>query len=427
MGQVQTSGFQPLCAPAQKSGHSSDRAMQRSLRDSVAEALGVTAKGHGVHGLAIDIRDELATAADGKNAVTSVMATIDRALDDAAKKLSAQGLSQDDIDAGIARFKSRLAREIGELSGNATTAPADAAARQKSAIAAREEVRERFSLDVLTTEGDHVTIRFASQRVTDAAAATVSNDGGSVTRIEGNVISRGRFQVAVDGDLNDAERTAIAGLLDQVDDIAADFFGGDVQAAFAAAARVGLESEALSAFDLRLSYSRSLAAVKAYASNAQLGSEMPAQPAPVATKPAAEPKPQAGPKLVSTPADTASTDPVAVPAQTETSSTPPVDLATVQQGSNDLVTAPAIEGKPVSAAVAHTAAKASSALETITQFAKDVLDRLDEKDESKATRFSLRWKVEFMIKAFGSVALNAVEQKAAEALGIALDAQNPGA
>jgi hypothetical protein len=33
----------------------------------------------------------------------------------------------------------------------------------------------------------------------------------------------------------------------------------------------------------------------------------------------------------------------------------------------------------------------------------------------------LRWKVEFLIKAFGSVALTPIEQKAADALGIALD------
>lgn len=417
MGQVQTSGFQPICAPAQKSGHSGDRALQRSLRDSVAEALGVTAKGHGVHGLAIALRDKLATAPDSKDAVTSVMASIDRALDEAAKRLAAQGASQKDIDAGIAKFKNKLAREIGELSGNVATPP-DAAATQKLVIAAREEVRERFSLDVLTSEGDKVTIRFASLKVTEAAAAAVSNDTGSVTKIEGNVISRGRFQVEVDGELNDSERTAIADLLDKVDDIAADFFGGDAQAAFAAAGRVGLESDALGAFDLKLSYSRSLAAVKTYASNAQLGSET----APAAAKPASDPK------LVATPtAKTATTDPVSVPAEAQSASTPVVDLAAVQPDAKNLVTAPASEGTAVSAAVAHNAAKASSAIETITQFAKDVLDRLDEKDESKATKFSLRWKVEFMIKAFGSVALNPVEQKAAEALGIALDAQNPGA
>jgi hypothetical protein len=89
--------------------------------------------------------------------------------------------------------------------------------------------------------------------------------------------------------------------------------------------------------------------------------------------------------------------------------------------------APAIEGTATSAAAAQSTAKMSSALQAITRFAKDVLERLDEAGDSKATKFSLRWKVEFLVKAFGSVALTPVEQKAADALGIALDAQHPGA
>ena len=87
--------------------------------------------------------------------------------------------------------------------------------------------------------------------------------------------------------------------------------------------------------------------------------------------------------------------------------------------------APASEGTATSAAVAHDTARTVSAIETITRFAKDVLERLDKDDETNATRFSLRWKEEFMIKAFGSVALTPIEQKAAEALGIALDGQVP--
>ncbi len=338
------------------------------------------------------------------------METIQRALDDVATKLTAQGVSQDQIDAGVARFRNKLARELSEMAGSGEAPVAEQAAGEKRAIAAREVVRERFSLDVTTAEGDKVSIRFKTLNVTELAAAQVSRDGATATAVEANVISRGRFQVAVDGDLNKAERTAIANLLDKVDDIATDFFGGDVQAAFSAAARVSLDSEALSAFDLKLSYSRSLAAVQTYANNAKLGSQ----------------------PVVEQPKSPATSDPVKVPAQTEapapaaaiaSSDLPPATETT--QVAPDA--APASEGTAVSAAVAHNAAKTASALETITRFAKDVLERLDQDDESKATKFSLRWKVEFMIKAFGSVALTPVEQKAADALGIALDAQNPGA
>lgn len=416
MHQVQTTGFQPLTTTLRGHGHGHDRALQRTLRDSVADALNVDGKGRGIHGLALAIRDKLAKSEAGKDAVPSVLETINRALDDAAAKLAAQGVARDEIDAGVARFRSKLSRELGELSGGEKPDQASPAT-EKSAIAAREVVRERFSLDVLTAEGDRVSIRFKSLSVTEVAAAKVSNENGSATAVQASVISRGRFKVEVDGDLNDAERAAIGNLLDKVDAIAADFFGGDVQAAFTAAARVGLDSSALSAFDLRLSYSRSMAAVQTYASNARLADPKPAEPA----KPPAE---------TAAPAQPVVTQPVLTqPAVKQPVIDPPAaaqpEVASPEV--KDPATTPATEGTATSAAAAQNTAKAVSAIEMITSFAKDVLERLDKDDESDAVKFSLRWKVEFMVKAFGSVALTEAEQKAADALGIALDGPKPGA
>ncbi|MES1263131.1 MAG: hypothetical protein ABUL69_02165, partial [Peristeroidobacter soli] len=88
----------------------------------------------------------------------SVLETINHALDDAAAKLAAQGVSQEAIDAGIARFRDKLTREIADLTAATSSV-------EKSAIAARDVVRERFSLDVLTAEGDRVSIRFGSLNV----------------------------------------------------------------------------------------------------------------------------------------------------------------------------------------------------------------------------------------------------------------------
>jgi hypothetical protein len=162
-----------------------------------------------------------------------------------------------------------------------------------------------------------------------------------------------------------------------------------------------LDSSALTAFDLKLSYSRSMAAVQTYASNAGV----PAEPA--SAKPV---------------------EPVQLPAETQAPAPAPPAAAVKpaeDAATTDPVTPPAAEGTATTAAAATTAAKAASARETITSFAEDILERLDNDDESDAAKFSLRWKVEFLIKGFGSVALSPVEQAAADALGIALDAELP--
>jgi hypothetical protein len=363
-----------LHAPASKQDPDG-RALQRALRATVSQALDVRRQGHGLHGMVLAIRDALASG----DAADALAAKVDKALDAASKHLAEQGYSQDEIDTALARFRQRLAHEIDALaSQGAGSAGGDAAstgAAQRVAVAeaAREVKRERFSLDILTAEGDQVSIRFKSVDITEVAAARVSNGGSSATVVQGSVISRGRFKIEVDGDLNDAERAAIGTLLDAVDGIAQDFFGGDVQAAFAAASRVGLGSDALSAFSLRLSYAKSMTAVKAYASTAA------ATAAPANVAPAGSPAPVAeAPRVAAT----------------------QVSDATTPESTS--VTVPASTDAPSAVA---------SASQTIASFTKEVLARLSTAGANGGAKFSMRWKVEFLVSALCSV----VPPKAPEA------------
>jgi len=353
---------------------SDGRDLQRTLRATVSQALDVRRQGHGLHGMVLAIRDALAS---GEKA-DELAAKVDGALDAASRHLAEQGYSQDQIDAAVSRFRDRLAHEIDALASNAPSAGGDAAttgAAQRVAVAeaAREVKRERFSLDILTAEGDRVSIRFKSLQVTDAAVAQVSDGDNTSTAVEGSVISRGRFRIEVAGDLNDAERAAIGDLLDKVDGIAKDFFGGDVQAAFAAASRVGLEGDALSAFSLRLSYSKSMTAAKAYASTAALG-DAPAAP------PASTPKPP----VISAPA----------------TKLPITDAPVGDSTTPGSTTAPV----PTPAPDATASAPVPSASRTIASFTKDVLARLSTAGENGSATFSMRWKVEFLVSALSSVA-----------------------
>src|SRR5690348_17224116 len=135
---------------------SSERELQRTLRASVSQALDVRRQGHGLHGMVLAIRDALASGEKSED----LAAKVDKALDAAAKHLAEQGYSQDEIDAAVSRFRDRLAHEIDALAGrNAPAAGGDAAttgAAQRVAVAeaAREVKRERFSLDLLTAEGE---------------------------------------------------------------------------------------------------------------------------------------------------------------------------------------------------------------------------------------------------------------------------------
>jgi hypothetical protein len=377
-----------------KTQDTDSRDLQRTLRATVSQALDVRRQGHGLHGMVLAIRDALASG----DKADELAAKVDQALDAASKHLAEQGYSQDQIDSAVSRFRDRLAHEIDALANrNAPSAGGDAAttgAAQRIAVAeaAREVKRERFSLDILTAEGDKVSIRFKSLQVTDAAVAQVSEGENTATAVQGSVISRGRFKIVVDGDLNDSERAAIGDLLDKVDGIANDFFGGDVQAAFAAASRVGLEGDALSAFSLRLSYSKSVSAVKAYTSTAALTNTPPAPVAAPVASPASPPSaPVETPKLVDTPV---------------------LDATTPEATSGPLPASP------------DAAVPISSASRTIASFTKDVLARLSTAGENGGAKFSMRWKVEFLVSALSSVAppKEPEAQAAVNALGNSLAA-----
>jgi hypothetical protein len=370
-------------------GSDGQRALQRALRASVSEALDVRRRGHGLEGMVLAIRDSLVRGDDANE----LAAKIDTALDAASKHLAEQGYDQGQIDAAVSRFRNRLAREIDALAGQGSIAASGTAQRVAVAAATREVTRERFSLDILTAEGDKVSVRFKSLTVTDVAAAQVSDGENTSTAVQSSVISRGRFKVEVDGDLNEVERAAIGDLLDKVDDIAEDFFGGDVQAAFAAASRVGLDSDALSAFSLRLSYSKSTAmAAKAYASTAAL-TDAPSAPATPVVPAAGKP---------------VTTDPVA-----------PAKMA-------DVAAAP-VAGEATTAPVPVPVVDAPSARQTIASFTKDVLAKLSTAGENGGVRLSMRWKVDFLLTAIESVSKTPVQQAAADALGQALDGQTPAA
>lgn len=386
----------------------SGQQLQRSLRASVAQALDVRRQGHGLHGMVLAIRDSLQS---GEKA-DDLEAKIDDALDAASRHLADQGYSQDEIDSAISKFRDRLSREIDSLaSQGAPSAGGDAAttaAAQRTAVAeaTRAVSKQKFSLDILTAEGDRVSIRFKSVNVTSSAAAQVSDGTTTSTAAEASVISRGRFKVEVNGNLNDAEKAAIGDLLDKVDDIADDFFGGDVQEAFAAASRVGLDSDALSAFSLRLSYSRSVAAA-AYASTAGIGS-------PATTSPAPAPAP--APSLPS------NTAPATVTATPSTPSSPVVDSASPAPVS-DASTPASPTDTPTTAPTTTPAPDAPSARQTIASFTKDVLDRLTSAGETNYAKFSMRWKVEFLVSALSSVTTLPAQQESTDALGTALRSQ----
>ena len=301
-------------------GSSQDRA-DALVRATVLSDLGQgTSHGrhsHGIQGVAAAVRKALGGQdVTGTDAADDVLKKIETSLHKAAQKLADRGVDARTIDATIDKFRSQLANALDGTTGAAsgtgsstgsgaagsgtsagsgaagsgssgtvtgagstgtsgasgttgstTPAPTPTSTTSVSKFVEREVRKESGAIDLVTAEGDRVSIRFRTKEVVSGSVTqSTAADGTSSTATKGSVFSRGGVKIEVNGDLNADEQKAIGDLLGKVDDIATQFFSGDVQAAFSAAGSLGVDSDQIAAYRLNLTYSRKIAAYGAVAS-----------------------------------------------------------------------------------------------------------------------------------------------------------------
>lgn len=131
---------------------------------------------------------------------------------------------------------------------------------------------QSFDFALTTRDGDRVSISASRQQ-----AQSLSASAGEWRTASAH---SSRFSLTIEGDLSDQERAAIDNLLQQVDDLAAEFYGGDLDSAFASALSLGYDSRHISAFSLNLTRTEIQRASQAYGAQAE-ASPLQSQLAPL--------------------------------------------------------------------------------------------------------------------------------------------------
>jgi hypothetical protein len=441
-----------LGGPSGFHGSPQDRAdalVRATVLSDLGQGSGHGRHSHGIPGVANAVRSALAGQdVTGTDAADDVLKKIETSLHKAAQKLADRGVDAQTIDATIDRFRSQLANALegmgGASSGGGTSsasettggagsvssagssgsaddsspaqtpsAPAPTGTTRTTSVSkfvAREVRKERGTIDLVTAEGDHVSIRFRSKEVT-AGSVTQSTaaDGSSTTASQASLFSRGGVKIDVDGNLNDNELKAIGDLLGKVDDIATKFFSGDVQAAFSAASSIGVDSDQIAAYRLNVTYSRKIAAYGAVAASL---------PASAQTSTQAPPSPTAstGNSAAATnPADstnsTESTD-ASGPTPDSTSASPAASSAASPStgGASAAAIGDATTGADASSSTATPGTPdatppptPASAQKTLIAFINDALSKLGSVTGSGRVSFSMHWKVNALVTALQSV------------------------
>ena len=226
-----------------------------------------------------------ALAPGGKGA-GSLRASVDSGLQEAAAQLQTLSFNVGDVAALAEGIRSQLESFIGAAgSAQAGGAPQESVAGAGVCFMQKQKTQ----LEIVTQEGDTVRLSLRSKVMVAAGGVASSAADGTASSAAVTVIAGSKFEISVDGNLNDEETAAIRDVLTKVEALAEDFFRGDVQAAFAAAAELHIDGDQLASVALDLTVKQRLQAVGFILQPA--GSSPPAVPA-AGTAPQAAQTPQ---------------------------------------------------------------------------------------------------------------------------------------
>lgn len=198
----------------------------------------------------------------------AAVAGVERGFEEATEILDELGMLNDETAATIEQTQDLTFEALAGLApGSVETAPS----RQVSLSAAeRYSKSESFSLNVMTKEGDKVTIKFDSSATETTSLGYYSDDDASAVSFGVDRTDSSNYQFSVKGDLNEDELEALQTLIQDINLIADDFFSGDVQDAFEQAAELEMDKSQLMNLNVNMSQSVSYSAVVAYQEVQQL-------------------------------------------------------------------------------------------------------------------------------------------------------------
>lgn len=121
-----------------------------------------------------------------------------------------------------------------------------------------------FSFELTTTDGDKVTIKATSSEGLAVEAGRAGRGNNSVSAMNASYSSSQSFSLSIDGDLSEDELGAINDLLGRVNNLASEFFDGDLDVAFDQAMSMGYDAEQIASFSLNLAQAEIQQVTQAY-------------------------------------------------------------------------------------------------------------------------------------------------------------------
>lgn len=155
----------------------------------------------------------------------------------------------DRIDSAYQGLTDILAsRDLSAKAPVTETPEQDAAVTDNRRISLYQYQEQSFALNLKTVEGDAIRVQVQN---TGEAGADFQRDQNGESLSWGRAGSND-FQLSIEGDLNETERADLNALLADVNDLANEFYEGDMELAWEQAQALSIDGTSLASMDLRM-------------------------------------------------------------------------------------------------------------------------------------------------------------------------------
>lgn len=201
-------------------------------------------------------RDSGASEADLKSMMDAARGGVETGFKQAREQIDALNKLDEPLAEKIDAAEQGIYDGIDELEENAFNPQADIVKANTVEYAQTyERTKNDFSFELTTQEGDVVKIQAMSDYESYRAALSAKDGDSELYASYSEQNASSGFNLLVDGDLNDDEMAAIESLMAQVNDLAGEFYTGDLGTAFDMAMNLTSDADQIAQFSLNLKQS----------------------------------------------------------------------------------------------------------------------------------------------------------------------------
>ena len=188
---------------------------------------------------------------------------IEQGIKEAREVLEGLGMLTEPVQLGIDQLQQLLSEGLAGDSKNPVSSEQPVRFESLQQLT-RQRVETSFELEINTRDGDIVKLRFQQLDSREDVAAYQASAEGEAYAVRHSVTSMTQYALSVEGELDEAELSAISDLATKLQQLSDDFFTGDAATAFEQGLQLGFDPEQIAGFAFELQQSRSSSAVTRY-------------------------------------------------------------------------------------------------------------------------------------------------------------------